>query len=137
MQKNLFTLILMLAITGPLAARDPVAIKGGRILPLGGLPLEKGVVLSNKGKNEAGGKGGTIGKDLDDARAARATQKKVADANPADKPADKPGNDPPPDSAADDPTQQRRPRPMGGGAGNFGAAPDAALVREALTKLLK
>ena len=26
---------------------------------------------------------------------------------------------------------------MGGGAGNFGAAPDAALVREALTKLLK
>jgi len=40
--------------------------------------------------------------------------------------------------AADDPdTQQRRPRPAGGGGANFGGAPDAALVREALQKLLK
>jgi hypothetical protein len=80
----------------------------------------------------------TIRKELDDARAALADQKKVADAKPADKPADKPEKDTPPDSAAnDDPdTQQRRQRPMGGG-GNFGAAPDAALVREALMKLLK
>src|SRR5262245_11136136 len=248
-------LIFVLTITGPLAAQDRIAIKGGRILPVAGTPIENGIVLINKGKIEAIGKdvaipadakvidaagriivpgfieahstrgtdqtnernpnvpflsvvdsidpsqdyfeecrrngvttvavvpgndtmfGGqaaivktfgsivddmivkksmgikislkpvadrnrmghvaTIRKELDDAKAALADQKKVADAKPPA--ADKPGNDVPPDSAANDDTdtQQRRPRPMGGGAGNFGAAPDAALVREALVKLLK
>src|SRR5437763_9440245 len=58
MQKNLFTLILMLAITGPLAAQDRVAIKGGRILPVAGPPIDGGVVLIRNGKIEA------VGKDL-------------------------------------------------------------------------
>jgi imidazolonepropionase-like amidohydrolase len=249
------TLVLVLAVAAPLAAQDRVAIKGGRVLPVAGPPIDGGVVLIHKGKIEAVGKdvaipadakvidatgkvvvpgfieahstrgmdqanetnpnvpflsvvdaidpiqdyfeecrrngittvavvpgnntmfGGqaavvktygsivddmivkrgvgiklslkpagdrnrmghvaTIRKELDDAKAALADQKKVADAKPAA--ADKPGNDAPPDLAAnDDPTQQPRRRPMGGGGGaNFGAAPDAALVREALTKLLK
>lgn len=251
--KKSIGIMFLLAVTAPLAAQDRVAIKGGRVLPVAGPPIDGGVVLINKGKIEAVGKdvaipadakvidatgkvvvpgfieahstrgmdqanetnpnvpflsvvdaidpsqdyfeecrrngvttvavvpgnntmfGGqaaivrtfgsivddmvvkrgvgmklslkpagdrnrmghvaTIRKELDDARAALADQKKTADAKPADKPAEK---DTPPDSAAnDDPdTQQRRQRPMGGG-GNFGAPPDAALVREALMKLLK
>ncbi len=76
----------------------------------------------------------TIRKELDDARDALADKNKAGAAKP---PAvDKPAAEPP--TAADDPdTQQRRPRPAGGSGANFGGAPDAALVREALQKLLK
>jgi imidazolonepropionase-like amidohydrolase len=78
----------------------------------------------------------TIRKELDAARFAIADKSKAADAKP---PADAKPGAPEPPAPADDPadTQQRRPRPMGGGGANFGAAPDATLVREALTKLLK
>ena len=251
MRKIPFIAVLGLFLAWPVAAQDRVAIKGGRVLPVAGPPIENGVVLINKGKIEAVGKdvaipadakvidatgkvvvpglieahssrgmdqvnetnpnvpflsvvdaidpsqdyfeecrrngvttvavvpgnntmfGGqaaivktfgsivddmivkrgvgiklslkpvgdrnrmghvaTIRKELDDARAALAA--KPGDAKPAPAP-DKAADAKP--LAADDPdTQQRRPRPMGGGAGNFGAASDAALVREALTKLLK
>jgi imidazolonepropionase-like amidohydrolase len=251
------SLILILAVAGPLAAQDRIAIKGGRVLPVSGPPIDGGTVLIYKGKIEAVGKdiaipadakvidatgkvvvpgliethstrgmdqanetnpnvpflsvvdaidpsqdyfeecrrngvttvavvpgnntmfGGqaaivktqgsivddmivkrglgikislkpatdrnrmghmaTIRKELDDARDALADQKKVADAKPkaADNPAAKPNQDAPPDTAADDPTQQRRPRGGAGGGANFGAAPDAGLVRDALVKLLK
>src|ERR1700682_5709226 len=49
-------LILLLGVAAPLAAQDRVAIKGGRILPVAGPPIDGGVVLINKGKIEAVGK---------------------------------------------------------------------------------
>jgi imidazolonepropionase-like amidohydrolase len=245
-----YALILSLALTGPLAAQDRVALKGARILPVAGPPIDGGIILIHKGKIEAVGKdvaipadaklidaagkvvvpgyieahstrgmdqvnetnpnvpflsvvdaidpsqdyfeesrrngvttvaivpgnatmfggqaavvktaGGfvdemvvkkslgikislrpatdrnrmghvaTIRKELDDAR--EADKAKPADAKPAapDKAADAK-----PPAADDTDTQQPRRRPMGGGAANFGAAPDVALVREALAKLLK
>src|SRR5260221_3028867 len=55
---RIITLVLVLTIAGPLAAQDRVAIKGGRVLPVTGPPIENGVVLINKVKIEA------IGKDV-------------------------------------------------------------------------
>src|SRR5713101_4455764 len=55
--RNLCTaLILLLIAAAPIGAQDRVAIKGGRVLPVAGPPIEGGVILISKGKIEAVGK---------------------------------------------------------------------------------
>ncbi len=79
-----------------------------------------------------------IRKELDAARDALADKSKIAEAKPS--PGGKPLQDSPPDGEAgpDPDTQQRKPRTGGPGApGAAGDPPDAALVREALGKLLQ
>jgi imidazolonepropionase-like amidohydrolase len=49
-------LTLTLAAAGPLAAQERLAVKGGRIIPVAGPPIENGVVLIRGGKIEAVGK---------------------------------------------------------------------------------
>ena len=56
MTRLLGGLIPWLLIAAPLAAQDRLAIKGGRILPVAGPPIDGGIVLINKGKIEAVGK---------------------------------------------------------------------------------
>lgn len=51
-----FPLIVSLFVGGLAAAQDRLAIKGGRIIPVAGAPIDGGVVLINKGKIEAVGK---------------------------------------------------------------------------------
>src|SRR3989440_11757289 len=58
MRKTLIIPIFALAIMNPLPAQERLAIKGGRILPVAGPPIENGVVLITKGKIEA------LGRDL-------------------------------------------------------------------------
>lgn len=76
-----------------------------------------------------------IRRELDSARDALNDQKKATETKPPAK-ASNPQEAPPASASATD-TQQRRPRGGGGRPGGFGEQPDAALVREALTKLLK
>jgi imidazolonepropionase-like amidohydrolase len=79
----------------------------------------------------------TIRKELDAARDALAAKAKTAStARPA---GNGPVTDPPPPMAddADPDTQQRRPRPAGGRGPANNEPVDAALVREALSRLLK
>jgi imidazolonepropionase-like amidohydrolase len=80
-----------------------------------------------------------IRKELDAARYALADAKKAADAKPAEEKKGGAGGEQPPLAAGDDDTQPGRGRRPGAGGGQagFGQAPDAALVREALVKLLK
>jgi imidazolonepropionase-like amidohydrolase len=95
------------------------------------------ISLRPTGERNRMGHVAAIRKELDAARDSLTDKSKTADATPA--PASKPATDSPPDQAADvDPdTQQRRPRPGGGQGPMTGDAADAALVREALGKLLK
>jgi hypothetical protein len=53
-----YLLALALATGGPLAAQERLAVKGGKVLPVAGPPIENGVVLIRNGKIEA------VGKDL-------------------------------------------------------------------------
>lgn len=55
--------ISSLVLLAPLAAQDRIAIKGGRVLPVAGPPIEGGIVLINKGKIEAVGKSVAIPAD--------------------------------------------------------------------------
>ncbi len=50
--------LIVAVIAAPLGAQDRLAIKGGRILPVSGPPIDNGVIVINKGKIEA------VGKDL-------------------------------------------------------------------------
>ncbi len=56
MRNLLFVAIVLVAAIAPLQAQDRLAIKGGRILPVVGAPIDGGVILINKGKIEAVGK---------------------------------------------------------------------------------
>src|SRR5579871_4113700 len=56
MRYSKFILVAFLAAASPIAAQDRVAIKGGRIMPGVGAPIDGGVILINKGKIEAVGK---------------------------------------------------------------------------------
>src|SRR5581483_9641636 len=58
MYKLRFVLMTALAIAacGPLAAQERLAVKGGKIIPVAGPPIEGGVVLIRGGKIEAVGK---------------------------------------------------------------------------------
>src|SRR5438876_1081127 len=53
-------LTLALAAAGPLAAQERLVVKGGRILPVSGPPIDGGVIIIRDGKIEAVGKGLTI-----------------------------------------------------------------------------
>jgi imidazolonepropionase-like amidohydrolase len=50
-----YAIFICLAAVCPLAAQDQIAIKGGRILPVVGPPIDHGVILIKKGKIEAVG----------------------------------------------------------------------------------
>src|SRR5947209_16624264 len=65
MLKLRFVLAAALAIAacGPLAAQERLAVKGGRVLPVAGPPIEGGVVLIRNGKIEAVGKDVAIPSD--------------------------------------------------------------------------
>lgn len=78
----------------------------------------------------------TIRKELDSARSAVAKEKKSDSKPTTSAGAGSGGGDSTPPSAAE-PFQQRRNQPRGGGAPTSNDAPDAALVREALAKLIK
>jgi hypothetical protein len=56
--RPVLALTLALAAAGPLAAQERLAVKGGRVLPVAGPPIEGGIVLIRGGKVEA------VGKDL-------------------------------------------------------------------------
>jgi imidazolonepropionase-like amidohydrolase len=252
--RNRLVLLLLVLTAGPVAAQERIAIKGGRVLPVSGAPIDGATVLIHQGKIEAVGKdvpipadakvidatgkwvipglvdvhstrgmdqtnetnpnvpflsvvdaidpsqdyfeecrrqgittvliapgnntmfggqaailktGGTfvdqmivkrsvgikislkpvgdrnrmghvaaIRKELDAARDALADKTKAADAKPAT--GEKTGSEsPPPEPRGDSDTQQRRPRPTGGQPATGGESVDAALVREALGKMLK
>lgn len=62
---NLFRISLAIVLlgSGSLAAQERLAIKGGRILPVVGPPIEGGVILIRDGKIEAVGKNVTIPSD--------------------------------------------------------------------------
>jgi hypothetical protein len=77
-----------------------------------------------------------IRKELDAARDSLASPPKKDSVSPS-APAPKPAESRPPTASNDEDTQPRRPRGGGGRPGGFSEQPDAALVREALTKLLK
>jgi imidazolonepropionase-like amidohydrolase len=63
--KRLTTLALALALAAvsPAAAQERVAVKGGRVIPVAGPPIDGGVVLIRNGKVEAVGKGLSIPSD--------------------------------------------------------------------------
>src|SRR5687768_10960632 len=72
--RSVLVLTLALAAAGPLAAQERLAVKGGRILPVAGPPIDGGVVLIRGDKIEA------VGKDLSipaDAKVIDATGKVV------------------------------------------------------------
>jgi imidazolonepropionase-like amidohydrolase len=54
--RTVLTLSLAVVTAAPLAAQERLAIKGGKILPVSGPPIEGGVVLIRGGKIEAVGK---------------------------------------------------------------------------------
>jgi hypothetical protein len=56
-------LVLALAAAGPLSAQERLAVKGGRILPVAGPPIDGGVILIRGGKVEAVGKNLSIPSD--------------------------------------------------------------------------
>src|SRR5438270_3234641 len=58
MRQLSFALTLALAAAGPLAAQGRLAVKGGKVIPVVGPPVENGVILVRNGKVEA------VGKDL-------------------------------------------------------------------------
>jgi imidazolonepropionase-like amidohydrolase len=95
------------------------------------------ISLKPTGERNRMGHVATIRKELDAARDALTDKAKTADAKATTE--EKAGTDAPPDRAAgaERDTQQRRQRPGGGQGQAPGAPPDAALVREALAKLLK
>jgi imidazolonepropionase-like amidohydrolase len=51
-----YAVFVLLAAVTPVVAQDRLAIKGGRILPVAGPPIDGGTILINKGKIEAVGK---------------------------------------------------------------------------------
>ena len=53
--RDLRTVLFLLLASSPLAAQERLAIKGGRILPVAGPPIEGGIILINKGMIEAVG----------------------------------------------------------------------------------
>lgn len=55
--------VALLLAAGPVAAQERLAIKGGRVLPVSGPPIENGVVLIRDGKIEAVGKDVAIPSD--------------------------------------------------------------------------
>src|SRR5438105_12564782 len=74
MRKLLVSLGLLIMTGAPLAAQERLAVKGGKVLPVAGPPIEAGVVLIRDGKIEA------IGKDVaipSDAKVIDATGKVV------------------------------------------------------------
>jgi imidazolonepropionase-like amidohydrolase len=54
--RSFLALSLALFVTGPLAAQERLAVKGGKILPVSGPPIDGGVILIRGGKIEAVGK---------------------------------------------------------------------------------
>lgn len=68
-------ILLLALLVAPLAAQDRVAIKGAKILPVNGPPIDGGIILINKGKIEAVGKNVAIPAD---AKVIDATGKVVA-----------------------------------------------------------
>jgi hypothetical protein len=54
--KSLLMICGLFVVASPLAAQDRIAIKGGRILPVSGPPIDNGVIVINKGKIEAVGR---------------------------------------------------------------------------------
>src|SRR5436309_4514448 len=58
MRQISFALALALAAVSPLAAQERLAIKGGKVIPVAGPPVENCVILIRGGKIEA------VGKDL-------------------------------------------------------------------------
>src|SRR6266404_5143443 len=56
MRKNFILGFASIVLVAPLAAQDRLAIKGARILPVAGSPIDNGVILIAKGKIEAVGK---------------------------------------------------------------------------------
>src|SRR5262245_46429291 len=62
MRQLRFVLPLLLA-AAPAAAQERVAVKGGRVLPVAGPPIDNGVVLIRNGKIEAVGEGVSIPSD--------------------------------------------------------------------------
>lgn len=99
------------------------------------------ISLRPTGERNRMGHVATIRKELDAARDALADKSKTADAKPAGENKAVPeANDPPQaeeKKSNDGDTQQRRPRPGGGQGPMAPEGQDAALVRDALMKLLK
>jgi cytosine/adenosine deaminase-related metal-dependent hydrolase len=67
--RSVLALSLIVVSAGPMAAQERLAIKGGKILPVSGPPIDGGVILIRGGKIEA------VGKDL-----AISSEAKVIDA---------------------------------------------------------
>src|SRR5215510_1694308 len=53
----------LLFVAAPLSAQERLAIKGGRVLPVSGPPIDGGIVLIRNGKIEAVGKDVAIPSD--------------------------------------------------------------------------
>lgn len=61
--RSCLAVCLALGLAGSALAQEALAIKGGKVIPIGGEPIEEGIVLIRDGKIEAVGKGLTIPTD--------------------------------------------------------------------------